>query len=118
MYTTVVLRNKPCPTPVTSLAAKSMPRWDEAADRAAPRAKTSAPRDMARGRPSVSDKGPARKEESAPVRRIEEMRRPWREGERWWKVLANWGMAVRGPMQEVSRPKREAPREVRSVAGR
>lgn len=102
-YTTSVLKNKPSPIPTTHLAATSIPMLNALASRAAPMAKTTAPRATARVLPKLSDKGPANSEAKVAGSRTDEMTMPCKVEESTPKFSVKDGIAVTGPMVPVSR---------------
>lgn len=73
------------------------------ASRAAPTAKTTAPRATAWVRPKLSDKGPANNEAKVADSSIDEMTMPCKVEESTPKVSVKEGIAVTEPMVPVSR---------------
>lgn len=104
-YTASVLKYKPSPIPTSHLAAMNIPIPNALASRAAPTAKTIAPRTIARVRPKLSDMGPAKIEPNVAESSIDEMTMPCKVEESAPKVSVKEGMAVTELIVPVSRLK-------------
>ena len=111
-YTALILKNKPCPIPVTARPTINMDIVTEPASKAAPIPNTTAPIIIAYIRPSLSARAPARKEAKAAGIRIVDTIRPCKVDDTGPKDSIKDGIVVMGPIVPVSRLRVRQPHKI------